>query len=105
MLEVSELEREAKIKRKARKRRWSTIRDLPERSGKSESPEMMDESSRKVLEVLKRAAPRDLSIDEIAELAKMHRNTASKYVYALEREGKVVMTRQVGNAKLYSIKS
>jgi hypothetical protein len=35
----------------------------------------------------------------------MHRNTVSKYVYALEREGKVVMTRQVGNAKLYSIKS
>jgi transcription initiation factor IIE alpha subunit len=68
---------------------------MPERSGKSESPEMMDESSRKVLEVLKRAAARDLSIDEIAELAKMHRNTVSKYVYALEREGKVVMTRQV----------
>ena len=64
----------------------------------------MDESSRKVLEVLKQAAPRDLSIDEIAELVKMHRNTASKYVYALEREGKVVMTRQIGNAKLYSIK-
>jgi len=77
---------------------------MPERSGKSESPEMMDESSRKVLEVLKRAAPRDLSIHEIAELVKMHRNTASKHVYALEREGKVTMTRQTGNAKLYSIK-
>ena len=77
---------------------------MSESSGKSESPEMMGESSRKVLEVLKRAAPRDLSIDEIAELVKMHRNTASKYVYALEREGKVAMTRQIGNAKLYSIK-
>ena len=65
---------------------------------------MMDESSRKVLEVLKRAAPRDLSIHEIAKLVKMHRNTASKHVYALESEGKVAMTRQTGNTKLYSIK-
>ncbi len=78
---------------------------MPERSGKSESPEMMGESSRKVIEVLKRATPKDLSIDEIAALVKIHRNTVSKYVYALEREGKVTMTRQIGNAKLYTIKS
>ncbi len=78
---------------------------MPERSGKSESPEMMGESSRRILEVLKRAAPRSLSVDEIAELVKMNRNTASKYVYALERAGKVAMTRQTGNTKLYSIKS
>jgi DNA-binding IclR family transcriptional regulator len=78
---------------------------MPESSGKSESPEMMDESSRKVLELLKRAAPRGLTMGEIAELVKMHRNTASKYVYALEREGKVAMTGQTRNAKLCSIKS
>ena len=77
---------------------------MPEKSGKSESPEMMGESSRRILGVLKRAAPRDLSIDEVAELVKMHRNTASKYVHALEREGKVAMTRQTGNTKLYSTK-
>jgi DNA-binding IclR family transcriptional regulator len=77
---------------------------MPEISGKSESPEMVGESSRRILEVLKRAAPRDLSIREIADLVKMHPSTASKYVYALEREGKVAMTRQTGNAKLYSIK-
>jgi len=64
---------------------------------------MMGEGSRRILEVLKRAAPRDLSIDEIAELAKMHRSTASKYVHALERERKIAMTRQTGNTKLYSI--
>lgn len=55
-----------------------------------------------VYECLRKAAPRDLSIEEIAKLAKMHRNTVGKYVLALEREGRIVMTRRLGNAKLYT---
>lgn len=60
----------------------------------------------KILEAIKRASasPKDLSIEEIAELTGIHRNTVSKYVYGLEKEGKIIMTRQVGSAKLYTIK-
>jgi DNA-binding transcriptional regulator YhcF (GntR family) len=52
-----------------------------------------------------RKAERDLSIGEIATASGIHRNTVSKYIYALERESKITMTRQVGNAKLYSVRS
>jgi len=65
---------------------------------------MTDGISQRVLEALKRSAPRDLSIDEISDVTGSHRNTVSKYVYALEKEGKITMTRQVGNAKLYTVK-
>jgi DNA-binding IclR family transcriptional regulator len=62
--------------------------------------------AQKILDCLKKAAPgpRDLSIEEIAAETGIHRNTISKYVYGLEKEGKIVMTRQVGAAKLYTIK-
>ena len=60
----------------------------------------------KILECLKKAAPspRDLSIEEIAAETSIHRNTISKYVYGLEKEGKIIMTRQLGAAKLYTVK-
>lgn len=60
----------------------------------------------KIIECLRKAAPnpRDLSIEEIAAATDIHRNTISKYVYGLEKEGKIVMTRQVGAAKFYTIK-
>lgn len=57
-----------------------------------------------VVECLRRAAPRDLSIEEIASLTGLHRNTISKYVYGLEMKGKIVKTREVGRAKFYTIR-
>jgi biotin operon repressor len=57
-----------------------------------------------VVDCLRKAAPRDLSIEEIAKETGIHRNTVSKYVYGLEKEGKIIMTRQVGGGKFYTIK-
>ncbi len=67
---------------------------------------MPDEPTKKILDAVKHAvsSPRDLSVEEIAEITGIHRNTISKYVYGLEKEGKLVMTRQVGNAKFYTVK-
>lgn len=62
------------------------------------------EASTIVVECLRRAAPRDLSIEEIANLTGLHRNTISKYVYGLEMKGKIVKTREVGRAKFYTIR-
>jgi len=45
-----------------------------------------------ILERLKKVAPKDLSIDEISVLTGAHRNTVSKYVYALEKSGEIQMT-------------
>lgn len=57
-----------------------------------------------VVECLRKAAPKDLSIEEIANLTQLHRNTISKYVYGLEMKGKIVKTREVGRAKFYTIR-
>ncbi|HKM77109.1 MAG TPA: HTH domain-containing protein [Candidatus Bathyarchaeia archaeon] len=56
-----------------------------------------------ILERLKEVAPKDLSIDELSALTGAHRNTVSKYLYALEKSGEIQMTRQLGNAKLYTV--
>lgn len=60
----------------------------------------------KILDCLKKTAPnpRDLSIEEIVVATGIHRNTISKYVYGLEKEGTIIMTRQVGAAKFYTVK-
>jgi len=55
----------------------------------------------KILECLENEYPRDLSIEEIAEKTGVHRNTVSKYIWGLEREGKVKISRRVGRAKMY----
>jgi len=62
--------------------------------------------AQKIMDCLKKqpASQRDLTIEEIADLTGIHRNTVSKYVYGLEKEGKILMTRQVGAAKLYTVK-
>lgn len=67
---------------------------------------MNGKQAQKILESLKRAAasPKDLSIEEIAAETGIHRNTVSKYIYGLEKEGKIIMSRQVGSAKLYRAK-
>jgi len=63
----------------------------------SESPEQ------KILECLRNEYPKDLSIEEVAKRTGMHRNTVSKYIWGLEREGKIKISRQVGRAKMYTI--
>jgi biotin operon repressor len=65
---------------------------------------MTNGAMNKILEHVRKAAPKDLSIDEIADSTGIHRNTVSKYIFALEKEGKVILSRQVGNAKLYTVK-
>ena len=62
------------------------------------------ERPKQIAECLRKAAPKDLSIEEISAETGIHRNTVSKYVYALEKEGKIMLTRQVGGAKFYTVK-
>jgi DNA-binding IclR family transcriptional regulator len=54
-----------------------------------------------ILDLLRREYPRDLSIEEISEKTNIHRNTVSKYVFGLEKEGKVRNSRTIGRAKMY----
>ena len=63
----------------------------------SESPEQ------KILKCLRNEYPKDLSIEEVAKRTGMHRNTVSKYVWGLERGGKIKISRKVGRAKMYII--
>jgi len=56
-----------------------------------------------VMDLLRREYPRDSSIKEISEKTHLHRNTVSKYVFGLEKEGKVKNSRTVGRAKMYVI--
>jgi len=65
---------------------------------------MTNGAMQKIYDCLKKSAPKDLSIEEVAEITGIHRNTVSKYVFALEKEGKVILSRQLGNAKLYTVK-
>ncbi|MEM3612655.1 MAG: HTH domain-containing protein [Candidatus Bathyarchaeia archaeon] len=57
----------------------------------------------KILKCLEAEYPRDLSIEEIAAKIGVHRNTVSKYLWGLEKEGKVKITRKVGKAKMYTV--
>ena len=59
----------------------------------SESPEQ------KILECLRNEYPRDLSIEEVAKRTGLHRNTVPKYIWGLETEGKIKISRQVGEQK------
>jgi len=57
----------------------------------------------KILKCLENEYPRDLSIEEIAEKIGVHRNTVSKYIWGLEKEGKVRISRKIGRAKMYIV--
>ncbi len=45
---------------------------------------------------------KDFSLQEIADGTGLNRNTVSKYVLILEAERKLIQTRTVGHAKLYT---
>jgi len=62
---------------------------------------MSETPDQKILKCLEAEYPRDLSIEEIATKTGVHRNTVSKYIWGLEREGKVKISRKIGRAKMY----
>lgn len=64
---------------------------------------MGSDIEKKILECLEVEYPRDLSIEEIAAKIRVHRNTVSKYIWGLEKEGKVKISRKIGKAKMYII--
>ena len=63
----------------------------------------MDSYTERILDCLRKAAPRDLHLDEIVKATGIHRNTVGKYVYALVKEGRIVETRRIGRIGFYTI--
>lgn len=59
--------------------------------------EIQSDTKAEIMETVEKS-DKDLSIKEIAEKTGMHRNTVSKYVTVLNAEGKLKVTRRVGNA-------
>jgi DNA-binding IclR family transcriptional regulator len=64
---------------------------------------MSQETEKLILEFLQKEHPKDFSIEEIAEKTGLHRNTVSKYLFGLEKEGKIKHSRTVGRAKMYTL--
>jgi response regulator of citrate/malate metabolism len=62
---------------------------------------MSQTPDQRILNCLEEEYPRDLSIEEIAKKTSVHRNTVSKYLWGLERERKVKISRKIGRAKMY----
>ncbi len=61
-------------------------------------------SEKAILECIKKSAPKDLSIEEVSKETGIGRDTVSKYLYGLEKAGKIVLSREVGRAKFYTVK-
>ena len=57
----------------------------------------------KIIECLKNAQPKDLSINEIAKLIGINRLTVSKYIAVLFVRGVIILSRKVGKAKMYQL--
>lgn len=74
-----------------------------EREESDESVKGVEDVKERVLGLLKKVYPLDLSIKEIAGRLGVSRVTVSKYVAVLEAEGKIEC-RVVGRAKLYRLK-
>lgn len=66
---------------------------------------MNKETKEKILKELKNVYPCDLSLGEIAKKIGVSDITASKYVSVLQAEGKIEISRKIGNAVLYRIKT
>ena len=65
---------------------------------------MSRESKDKVFDVVKKAYPVDLPIAEVARQAKLNRVTASTWLKVLEAEGKIEVSRKVGQAVFFRLK-
>ena len=59
-------------------------------------------TKQKVLDAIIKISPKDVSIQEIAEMTKLSRETVSKYVGILEAERKIKLVRTIGKAKMYA---
>lgn len=57
-----------------------------------------------ILDAIKNANPPYVTIQDIADITKISRETVSKYMLVLEAEGKIRVTKTVGKAKLYEAK-
>jgi DNA-binding transcriptional ArsR family regulator len=58
----------------------------------------------KILELLEKEFPRDFSIGEVAKQVGIARPTASTWLKVLLAEGKIEISRKVGNAIFYRFK-
>jgi len=56
-----------------------------------------------ILDAVKNANPPYVTIQDIANITKISRETVSKYMLVLEAEGKIKVTKVIGKAKLYEI--
>ena len=55
----------------------------------------------KVLKAIKNANPAVVTIDEIAQVTKLSRQTVSKHIDVLCAEGKIKVFKNIGKIKLY----
>jgi len=65
---------------------------------------MSKEIKEKIIKELEKVFPCDLSITEIAEKVGISDITASKYVSVLQAEGKIEVSRKIGNAIMYKVR-
>lgn len=61
------------------------------------------DAKQKIYDTIKKEKLRDLSIQEIADMSNISRETVSKYVGILVAENKIKLTREVGKAKMYTL--
>ena len=54
-----------------------------------------------ILDAIKNANPPYVTIQDIADITKISRETVSKYMLVLEAEGKITVTKIIGKVKLY----
>lgn len=56
-----------------------------------------------IIELLQKNYPKDYNVKEMAKELNIHRHTVGNYVKTLVAEGKIIISRTIGKAKMYSI--
>ena len=54
-----------------------------------------------ILDAIKNANPSYVTIQDIADITKISRDTVSKYMLALTAEGKIKITKKISKANIY----
>jgi len=54
-----------------------------------------------ILDAIKNANPSYVTIQDIADITKISRDTVSKYMLALAAEGKIKITKKISKANIY----
>lgn len=62
----------------------------------------VSENEKRILEFLEVNYPRDFSVQEIAKALDIHDNTVRTHLKILERLKQAILTRTVGQSKLYA---